>query len=409
MPAALLVVVCGTHAALRGTLKCIKPVFIPLVQLHHRLSTVKPIKPRFNHGSTFLLFNVDRLLLTDNSPRIVAIFENLNNFQAQTGLDPASESLTTGAPPPLRLFQCAATQPPCGKVPTAAAALFFLVTEDFFSTGNIGNVAPGRGGFSVIVGLRIHTSSGIELTVVGNGESTPAPFFLPFNDRQLFCETEVSMRQYGSTKAQFEALSRIQAFIQIVCGREGKRPFGVERQLSHPIVIYGEQGTKGAGGHLPMQQRFSCGNVEQSRGNVGSGSGSLQHLKRQSGTFPLPKSMLQAYLKRLQSAARRTSISSPGNSVSPFAGNDGSPSIERNLGKRQNNYQWEVFQQLDPMYMTGTLEGTTPPHGIAQLAVGSGPTASAAREGNEHDKCVQDATIIAVAVLEPPKMIRVIC
>ncbi|KAJ7760019.1 hypothetical protein B0H16DRAFT_1456730 [Mycena metata] len=255
-PAALLVVVCGTHAALRGTLKCIKHVFIPLAQLHHRLSTVKPIKPRFNHGSTFLLFNVDRLLLTDNSPRIVAIFENLNNFQAQTGLDPASESLTTGAPPPLRLLQCAATQPPCGKVPTAAAALFFLATEDLKHWKC--RTRQRRLQNCVIVGLRTHTSSGIELTVLGNGESTPAPFFLPFNDRQLFnvfretaqfetstvevhvynnftksCFNSIVRKfqcsHYGSTKAQFEALSRIQAFIQIMCGREGKRPFGVER------------------------------------------------------------------------------------------------------------------------------------------------------------------------------------
>ncbi|KAJ7708389.1 hypothetical protein B0H16DRAFT_1481413 [Mycena metata] len=248
-PAALLVVVCGTHAALRGTLKRIKRVFIPLAQLHHRISTVKPIKPRFNHGSTFLLFNVDRLFLTDNSPRIVAIFENLNNFQAQTGLDPASKSLTTGAPPPLRLLQCAATQPPCGK-----------------ETLEMSQQNPCK--------------LGIELTVLGNGESTPAPFFLPFNDRQLFnvfCETAqfetstVEVHVYNNfTKSCFNSIVRkfrctAYKHSSVVARGNDRLVLNGSEHRSGVRLIYGEQGTKGTGGHLPVQQRFSCGNVEQSR------------------------------------------------------------------------------------------------------------------------------------------------
>ncbi|KAJ7721774.1 hypothetical protein B0H16DRAFT_1473673 [Mycena metata] len=45
------------------------------------VSTVEPIKPRFNHGSTFLMFNVDDRLLLDNSHQVIAVSENLNNIQ----------------------------------------------------------------------------------------------------------------------------------------------------------------------------------------------------------------------------------------------------------------------------------------------------------------------------------------
>ncbi|KAJ7736460.1 hypothetical protein B0H16DRAFT_1466647 [Mycena metata] len=135
LPAALLQL--SAAVSLRDMRHCDQTCLYPSPQINPPLSTVEPIKPRFNHGSTFLTFSVDdRLLSVDNSRRVIAVSENFNNI-SPSWFNSVTESLATEAPSP-------------SPSPT-------------FSCRNLGNVAPGGGGFRIL----------------GNSESIPVPFFFP--------------------------------------------------------------------------------------------------------------------------------------------------------------------------------------------------------------------------------------
>ncbi|KAJ7714799.1 hypothetical protein B0H16DRAFT_1477810 [Mycena metata] len=269
-----------------------------LHSVNHPISTVEPIKPQFNRGSTFLnstsTTGCSSTTHAESSPsRKISITFSPNWF------NPVTKPLATEAPSfsPSPVFSCT-------NYTQLSAQLFaelrrrlrlvFLGTCTQLSADDRGTQSQYKGKLVVLIlhqeTLKMSHQAEEASEVrdfLENRESTLAPFFLPFNDRQLFnvfCETaqfetsKVEVHIYnnfikscfnqssGSLNAVSTVQSRLfEALRQCVVARGNHRLALNGSEHRSGVCLHFEQRTKGTGGHLPVQRRSSCGNVEQSR------------------------------------------------------------------------------------------------------------------------------------------------